>query len=256
MGGSWTVSPLAFFTCSGATCTLPNGAIIAAAARTASVSLPVEYCGAVEGLCGHYNPDVNFNDTFTTADGSLYTGQGRLFGTFQSEFGDSFAADATSSLFTEQECPIPTEPMPEDPLPPYARCPGMRAIAEAECPQGDRYDDCVMDVGYTCELWPIDDANNPDPIGPRPTPPPTPAPTCDLAGLSCETDAQGRTLVSFHSDMHQSWHCENAAPAPFTDCTSSCTCHPDGQGHRSFVHHNGKHLCVTGDCGEWDRNFV
>jgi hypothetical protein len=58
---------------------------------------------------------------------------------------------------------VPPTVLPE----PFAECPELEAQAEAQCPPGAQHDNCMMDVGETCDLakWVEDAWNSSCPAG-------------------------------------------------------------------------------------------
>ena len=115
----------------------------------------------MKGLCGTFNPALQFSDVYTTASGTVgwYPSSrwgGPFGGTFQTEFVESWrvAPGSNDALFTEAECPTGTPTIPTDPPELFANCPEKRAQAEANCPQGRFYESCLTDVGVTCnDAW-------------------------------------------------------------------------------------------------------
>jgi len=133
-----------------------------------TVKLPATCCGNVAGLCGAFNPDADFKDRFTNSTGGvgLYPKnrwRGPYGGAYQRDFAESWKllpSDA-AAVFTPSECPAATAPpvYPVDPPLPFSGCPdGLEAQALAQCPPGRLYDNCVTDVGATCDLstWTAD----------------------------------------------------------------------------------------------------
>jgi hypothetical protein len=138
---------------------------------------------------------------------------GPFHGQYQTEFVQSFAARYTTltnqaqlaspdwvasytamnqdTLFPASVCPVVAQPDPGVPREAFADCAaGLRAQAEKLCPQqpAHRWQECLMDVGMTCDLapWAADDDGAPVDYGkptPAPVAPPSPAPcqyqTCD-----------------------------------------------------------------------------
>ena len=186
IGGRWHLSSGSQIVCSGGTCTFPNGEMVSASGSNVWVQMPSSYCDAVEGICGAFNPVASFADAFSDANGTAvslagqrYRWGGPFWGNYQYDFVESFKATAETTLFTQEECPLPTSQPRYEPTPPYASCPELQARAAEECPAGDRFNDCMMDVGETCELDPWTRPVLPPPGFVTPTPPPTPvaAPT-------------------------------------------------------------------------------
>lgn len=231
--GHWHVPKDSGITCSRGTCTLPSGETIYRRGRVVSVDLPASNCGKVEGLCGAYNPDVEFADTLTTAEGKLmrrigtrWVFGGMFGGSFQQDFVDSYKITLANSLFSESECPVPAPTPYVEPAAPYTHCPMLEAIAHAKCPKGDLYDNCVMDVGMTCDLstW-VDDAlaGTPD-LPPRPTPPPTPSPPTPAPTPDCTWN----TCSGMHS-CDGTMSCRSSGD-PHVHMFSSDVGHPMGEG--------------------------
>ena len=139
----------------------PSPALPCPFSHSVSVKLPASCCNKVKGLCGTFNPALQFSDVYTTASGTVgwYPSSrwgGPFGGTFQTEFVESWrvAPDRKGALFTEAECPTGTPTIPTDPPELFANCPEKRAQAEANCPQGRFYESCLTDVGVTCnDAW-------------------------------------------------------------------------------------------------------
>ena len=126
-----------------------------------TVKLPARCCGAVEGLCGRFSPDAQFQDIFTDAAGLSGQYPNRWFGgpyggAYQRDFVESFRVPPgdPAALFTAAECPAGEAPavVPAEPPKPFDGCPELEAQATAQCPRGRFYDNCVTDVGVTCDL--------------------------------------------------------------------------------------------------------
>jgi hypothetical protein len=226
--------------------TFPGGEQVAMRGGIVQVSLNATYCGQVEGLCGNFSPDQNYYNAFTAANGRIISMVGNpvrwggpFYGDYQYKFADSYKVSGADNLFTHYQCPVHHAQNPIEPPTPWKNCPELQAIAEQKCPLGPRYNDCLFDVSFSCNIgrW-IPEYGIDDPIAPAPTPPPTPLSaaqhTCDLTGLTCETTADGRTLIHYSHASHTNWHCHNKDLLP--DCTSTCTCHPRGDNYKSFVH--------------------
>ena len=127
-------------------------------AHSVSVKLPASCCNNVKGLCGRFNPALQFSDVYTTANGTVgwypSTRWGGPFGgAFQSEFVESWrvAPGSADALFTEVECPTGNPVIPIDPPELFADCPEKEAEAKASCPQGRFYESCMTDFGVTCD---------------------------------------------------------------------------------------------------------
>lgn len=221
--------------CPGGVCKFPGGEKVAASGRSVWVEFPSTYCSKVSGLCGAFNPDVQYADTFTKADGTISNFNGSpLWGTFQSDFAESYAA-GDDSLFSASECP---QPLPNQPAPPptvpFAACPLLEAVAKAKCPRNIRYNDCIMDVGVSCDLSWIKDAKETPPgdLGARPTPPPTPvSANCQAGsyfdGTDCKTCPKG--LVQPQSGQYSCQFCAagttaNADATACMECPEGCSC--------------------------------
>jgi hypothetical protein len=172
-GAGWSAPPPGSgATCSGSTCTFASGESVAMSGTHIWVSLPSTYCGAgaVTGLCGSFNPDAGFADAYTLAGGAVlaFAGQpmllgGPYYGGYQSDFVQGFAAEGQASLFAEAECAAaPGWTAPRSPAPPFRDCPALKDTALALCPavHDTSFNDCVMDVGMTCDLvtWVADAA--------------------------------------------------------------------------------------------------
>jgi hypothetical protein len=146
---------------SGNKITFPGGEVVSGTYDSVSVKLPASCCNKVKGLCGTFNPALQFSDVYTTASGTVgwYPSSrwgGPFGGTFQTEFVESWrvAPGSNDALFTEAECPTGTPTIPTDPPELFANCPEKRAQAEANCPQGRFYESCLTDVGVTCnDAW-------------------------------------------------------------------------------------------------------
>jgi hypothetical protein len=175
---------------SGATKVYPTGETVVVQGTHVWITLPSSHCGGVSGLCGSYDPDTQFGDAYSLANGTVLdmVGQpqrwgGPYYGQYQSQFVQSFAATAADSLFSDGACPIVPFLRPATLPEPFVDCPELQAQAESECPVGAQYDNCIMDVGETCDLstW-VADAAVPEPEGfpqndGREVPPPTVAPS-------------------------------------------------------------------------------
>ena len=146
-------------------------AVVIARPDRLTVKLPAACCGNVNGLCGQYSPAESFADAYTDAAGQRgsYPSSrwgGPYGGEFQRQFVDSFkvAATAKGALFTAAECPGDDGPVDVDPEPsePFEACePGLLAEALTQCPRGRFFDNCLNDVGATCDLsrW-VKEAND------------------------------------------------------------------------------------------------
>jgi hypothetical protein len=193
------------------------------------VEFPSAYCSKVSGLCGAFTPELNFADTFTNAGGEITSVGSPQWGNFQSEFAQSYAALGASSLFSASECPqFGANYLLPKPIVSFAACPLFEAVAKAKCPQGPRYNDCVSDVGASCDLSWVTDAKiqPPGTLGARPTPPPTPvSANCEpgkfFRGGACEACAAGQ----FQSLPGQ-FGCNFCTPGKTAspDGTTSITC--------------------------------
>jgi hypothetical protein len=152
------------------TITFPSGEVVRAqdAGGVTVVSLPPSYCGNVYGLCGAYNPELNFADTFADStsdhtpmkwpppylDAIGESWGGPYGGEFQRQFVDSWKVgmhEGDVALFTDEECPSGPSYTGEPPVP-FAACPELEAAAVEKCPLGERYQACVVDVGLMCDL--------------------------------------------------------------------------------------------------------
>lgn len=250
-GNAWTgdigTDPYTQPVCKGSTCSFPQGERVAMSGTSVYVTMKSNHCGGVEGLCGRFNPDVSFADMLDGLTFGSYFG-----GAYQSEFAESYALNATESAFSASECAVPAAVVPSPAPQPWANCPELQAVAEAKCPAGANYENCLFDVSMTCELerWLTSPPTPPGMTDPdTTTAAPAPAPTCELEGLTCQTDEHGHTLVKFVHNNHINWHCANHNHTPGHDCTDTCTCHPLGGEHRQIVHHNHRELCIRGGCG-------
>jgi hypothetical protein len=129
-----------------------------------TIELPSAYCDNVYGLCGAYKLDDNFantlamNDFNEAGEATVWDGEyeerwnnGPVGGTFQTEFVESWKVTSAEALFSASECPS-GESSEGVPAADYAECPELEAEAEAKCPTGVMHEDCVADVGQTCEL--------------------------------------------------------------------------------------------------------
>jgi hypothetical protein len=197
--GGWQVPAGSGIVCRGNACTLPGGETVGLAGSSIHLELPSQYCGQVSGLCGAYNPDGNFADAYKLASGGVLNLAGNpvrwggpYYGNYQTQFTDGYAATAADTLFSTAECAVTRVTYPAVIPMPFATCPaGTEELARAQCPAGERFDDCVMDVGASCDLtqWVavaieappavfLTQAPTPAPVRGRrvATPPPTPAP--------------------------------------------------------------------------------
>jgi hypothetical protein len=211
-GQGWTRPPNSDVSCAGSTCVFPTGERVTMAGTRVEIQFPAQYCGEVQGLCGNYNPDVSFSDTFTNSTGGIgqYSGIPHL-GAFQADYVQSFKVPALESLFTTAQCNPEPGPYVEPPAhEPFQGCLGLKTSAEALCPKGDRYDDCIFDVSHSCDLttW-VQDA--------RATEPPT--------GLTAAPTPSNPSVPSAPA-----WStCAEMAEVPFAEmkCTSSGDPHVD-----------------------------
>ena len=138
--------------------------------------------------------------------GQHYRWGGPFWGNYQYDFVESFKATTDTTLFTQSECPIARTPPGVVPAEPFARCPELRALAEARCPSGSRFNDCMMDVGETCELDPwVGDARQDPPVA-LGSPPPTPLqpaiPDCRWDTCASMEQCRGAMTCSSTGDPH------------------------------------------------------
>ena len=234
--GNWDVGSTGV-SCTGGVCTFAGGEKVAAVGSSVWVEFPSSYCSKVSGLCGTFNPSANFADAYTNANGLITSVNGNpQWGTFQSDFVESFALDGTSSLFTASECPLPNPNNPPPlPLVPFAECPLLKAVAEAKCPRNSRYQYCIDDVGASCDLSWVTDAQVtvPGNMGGRPTPPPTPVPTpgCNWNTCGGMTSCGGEITCSSSGDPHMHMFFQNSAAIG----TTTTGGHPQGNGAFVFA---------------------
>jgi hypothetical protein len=80
-------------------------------------------------------------------------------GVFQTEFVDSWKVevDSADALFSADECPSGESVLGggengDEPPDDFSRCPELEIQARQQCPIGPVYEQCVADVGMTCEL--------------------------------------------------------------------------------------------------------
>lgn len=114
------------------------------------------YRNQLEGLCGAYNSPY-FNDTCTNACGDNILCGAKSGDTYFAEhFGETWRVSPGASLFPASdpcEGQITTTTSTMVAPVPFGDCEGLRAQAEAACmAAGDAYDECMEDVGITCEL--------------------------------------------------------------------------------------------------------
>lgn len=222
IGGSWSGVPQDV-TCSQTTCTFPDGEVVSRSGYGVYVRFPSSYCGTVSGMCGHYEPNTGFGDAYTSSSGSLVdvspaSGQrqnwgGPFWGQYQSQFVESFRATHETTLFTASECSTAPSSPPAVIKEPFADCPALQADAIRDCPDGPRYNDCLMDVGETCDLttWVRDAQQNPptDFVTQPPTkvptavapPAPTPAP-CAFDSCAAMATCASNMRCSSGGDPH------------------------------------------------------
>jgi hypothetical protein len=238
VGGSWTGVP-AGVSCSATTCTFPDGEVVSRSGGSVFVRLPSKYCGAVQGMCGRYQPTTNFADAYSAssgevidvsaASGQTYNWGGPFWGKYQSQFVESYKATGATSLFSASECSNTPTVMPSVIKEPFADCPGLMADAVRECPDGARYNDCLMDVGATCNLekW-VKDAETAGPPADFATPPPTPKPT--PAAPPAPTPAPcAFDSCSAMSTCGSSMRCSSSGD-PHNTMFSGKMSHPQGSG--------------------------
>ena len=150
-------------TVAGNTITFGGGAVVVVqlsdVAGSLTVKLPATCCGNVEGLCGHFNPDADFEDIFTNSSGMAghYPANwwgGPYGGAYQTEFAHSFKLSASDAdaLFTAAECASGDPDEPDEPPEPFEDCPELEADAREQCPEGRFQQNCLIDVGVTCNL--------------------------------------------------------------------------------------------------------
>ena len=244
-GATWILDAAANasgIVCSGVSCLFPNGERVSFSGIRAWIVLPTTYCGNVEGLCGNYNPSAQFQDAYTDAAGHNWglreiDHEGGTLN--KTAFVLTFAANSSDTLFNSDECPIVPYSMPAVPTVPFEDCPQLEVIARAQCPQGPFFDECVEDVGNTCNVteW-VKDAEDTVPPGIIATPPPQPVCTggriFNMCGSSCLKTCVVKNPVCTTGCVAQ---CECPASAPFWDsggasCITDTQCAPEYQARR------------------------
>jgi len=139
---------------------------------TADLKLPSKYCGEIEGICGQFEPG-KWGNTYTDASGAVvdlssqtpisYWGGGYYMGKFQTDFvkswklsgtgSDSYYLDGGDRYFTEEECPTGVfNNIDASKVVPFENCANLKAQAKKLCPAGHVFEDCMADVGETCDL--------------------------------------------------------------------------------------------------------
>eukprot|EP00937_MAST-01D_sp_MAST-1D-sp2_P007421 g7421.t1 len=239
IGGEWS-GDKDLIECTADTCTFPNGARLGMAGSAIWVRLPPAFCAQVGGLCGNYNPDAHYADAYTNSTGQAVSmvGQpmrwgGPYFGQYQSEFADSWKATAATSLFSVAECPVDTTPLAPAGPEPYAECPELQQQAIDQCPDGPRYEECLMDVGVSCELtqW-VADAQVTMPQGVEtaaPTAAPTPpAPTKSPTPLAAPCPTAKDSCAAFQ-ECNSTMRCSSSGD-PHIRMFSGKRAHPQGEG--------------------------
>merc|ERR1711981_987394 len=173
IGGVWSVPSGSQISCGDTTCDFPDGSKVGMSHGRIWISLPHQYCGELQGLCGRYSPEIDYSDAFSgpaLLDGSPGTNYRYRGEHWKTSFALSYAATAASSLFTSDECPIvPYNNSVSEPVP-FEDCPELEAEARRLCPLGPFYDDCIHDIGITCNLtqW-IEDYQQTEPPAMFPT---------------------------------------------------------------------------------------
>merc|ERR1712232_1174594 len=133
--------------------------------RSSAVSVKVparSYANNLEGLCGAYSSPY-IGDSFTSSSGNVTAGfsggpSGNGYDRFVASFANTYKVNSSNSLFPPDHSCAPefvtttmttTTAAPQ----PFAGCENLRAQAESACmAAGANFQDCMDDVGATCEL--------------------------------------------------------------------------------------------------------